>query len=185
MNDRVSLKESIEERKAREKIARHERYLREKETHKEIWRAQNKANFKNRYECCKRYRAKNPDSGKKYWQRYEERNPGARAAYMREWRKNNPEAKRASEAKRRAAMDAGGGHYTKDDVRNLVILQKNRCATCHSAFIGVKFHVDHIMPLALGGTNDKLNIQLLCKPCNMEKRALHPIDFMQRKGYLL
>jgi 5-methylcytosine-specific restriction endonuclease McrA len=41
------------------------------------------------------------------------------------------------------------------------------------------------MPLKAGGTNDILNIQLLCKPCNLSKGAKHPIDFMQQRGFLL
>ena len=37
----------------------------------------------------------------------------------------------------------------------------------------------------LGGEHDDSNIQLLCPPCNSSKQAIHPIDFMQRKGFLL
>lgn len=47
------------------------------------------------------------------------------------------------------------------------------------------YHVDHIQPLALGGSNDKTNLQLLCPTCNTKKSAKHPIDFMQSRGLLL
>ena len=40
-------------------------------------------------------------------------------------------------------------------------------------------------PLALGGSNDKANLQLLCPTCNAKKSAKHPIDFMQSRGLLL
>lgn len=45
--------------------------------------------------------------------------------------------------------------------------------------------MDHILPLALGGTNVDENIQLLRKRCNLQKCAMHPVDFMQSKGRLL
>lgn len=45
--------------------------------------------------------------------------------------------------------------------------------------------MDHIMPLALGGTNTDDNIQLLCPTCNRSKHAKHPVDFMQQRGFLL
>ena len=32
-------------------------------------------------------------------------------------------------------------------------------------------HVDHIIPLARGGTNDLVNLQLLCSKCNLKKGA--------------
>lgn len=41
------------------------------------------------------------------------------------------------------------------------------------------------MPLALGGANEDWNIQLLRQRCNNQKKAKHPVDFMQSKGYLL
>ena len=46
-------------------------------------------------------------------------------------------------------------------------------------------HLDHIMPLALGGSNTDDNIQLLRARCNLQKRAKHPVDFMRERGYLI
>lgn len=62
--------------------------------------------------------------------------------------------------------------------------QKWRCVACRKS-IKLKFHIDHIMPLALGGKHERLNIQLLCPTCNARKSKKHPIDFMQSIGYLL
>jgi len=92
--------------------------------------------------------------------------------------------KRASEAKRRAVKVGSDGHYTKADVQTLLQGQGRRCANCR-ADIARKFHVDHIMPLALGGSNDRKNIQILCQPCNQTKHAKHPIVFAQENGRLL
>lgn len=49
----------------------------------------------------------------------------------------------------------------------------NRCAICgRSAADGVVLHIDHIVPLARGGTSDIENLQVLCQDCNFGKGAL-------------
>jgi 5-methylcytosine-specific restriction endonuclease McrA len=42
-----------------------------------------------------------------------------------------------------------------------------KCAICDEK-LKQKFEVDHIKPLASGGTNDVKNLQLLCKSCHKE-----------------
>lgn len=85
---------------------------------------------------------------------------------------------------RRARVMASGGKHTAADVRAIFGLQKGRCAHCRT---GIKsgWHVDHILPLALGGSNDRRNLQLLCAPCNLRKRAKHPLDHARELGRLL
>lgn len=101
-----------------------------------------------------------------------------------EWRKRNPEKTsmyaRATAAKRRSAE----GRYTSADVERLMAMQKGRCAYCAGSIID-SYHIDHVMPLALGGTNWPDNLQLLCPPCNLAKGAKHPVDFAQTQGLLL
>jgi hypothetical protein len=92
--------------------------------------------------------------------------------------------RRTSESRRRATKDASQVHYTSKDVERLRILQKGRCASCRIR-LGEDFHVDHRTPLAKGGDNGPLNIQLLCKSCNCRKSAKDPVEFMQEQGFLL
>jgi hypothetical protein len=42
-----------------------------------------------------------------------------------------------------------------------------KCAQCGSR--EEPLHIDHIIPLARGGTNDALNLEVLCKTCNLRK----------------
>ena len=66
-----------------------------------------------------------------------------------------------------------GGKHTAADIMELRTLQNHRCARC-KVDVQHGFHVDHIMPLALGGSNTKENLQILCQKCNLSKGAKHP-----------
>ena len=69
-------------------------------------------------------------------------------------------------------------------INHLLVKQRGKCAVCHCDVIE-NHHLDHIMPLALGGDNDRNNFQLLCQMCNLTKNAKHPVEFMQQRGRLL
>ena len=52
------------------------------------------------------------------------------------------------------------------------------CEYCHTAerWQYVAFTIDHVLPLALGGTNDLNNLSLACFHCN--RRKSHHVDAM-------
>lgn len=55
------------------------------------------------------------------------------------------------------------------DVRRQVFERDGgECVDCGSRF---DIHYDHVIPLALGGSNTVENLQLLCAPCNQQKGA--------------
>lgn len=99
-------------------------------------------------------------------------------------KKKHPEQNRITLQNRRARKKAAGGRLSKAISEKLFKLQKGKCACCKLP-LGDDFHLDHIMPLALGGANTDENIQLLRSVCNLKKNAQHPIDYMQGKGFLL
>jgi 5-methylcytosine-specific restriction endonuclease McrA len=101
------------------------------------------------------------------------------------WRVSNPLGLRLQRHSRRARIAKAAGKPSKDIYDKLMILQKGTCVCCRVSLKDVKVHIDHIVPLSKGGTNDDLNMQLLCQTCNNRKHAKHPIDFMQENGYLL
>lgn len=98
-------------------------------------------------------------------------------------RSRHRDTRRANDATRRARKRAAGGSYKSDDVARLKVLQKGKCAACAGRLD--KYHVDHVVPLALGGGNDCANLQLLCPSCNHRKGALHPLEFARKRGLLL
>lgn len=101
-----------------------------------------------------------------------------------EWRKANPEAKRTHNQNRRARKNYGGGKISKGLAAQLFALQKGLCPCCNQP-LGSDFQYDHILPLALGGLHADGNIQLMRAVCNNRKNAMHPVDYMQSKGFLL
>lgn len=86
----------------------------------------------------------------------------------------------AAQAKRRCAV----GVFSKSDVVKKLEQQKFKCVACNTN-IKKTYHVDHIVPLARGGTNWPSNIQCLCPQCNLSKNAKDPIKWAQENGRLL
>lgn len=83
-------------------------------------------------------------------------------------------------ANRRAALRGSVGQFSVVEVSALFDAQKGQCASCAVHLVPSIYHRDHIMPLSLGGGNDIGNIQILCRPCNLLKGALHPDEWAER-----
>jgi hypothetical protein len=54
-----------------------------------------------------------------------------------------------------------------------------QCNECHKKIQSKGMHIDHIIPLASGGTNESENLQVLCKKCHFEKSKEE-----QEQGYV-
>lgn len=64
----------------------------------------------------------------------------------------------------------GGREIIPASVRRLVISRDgNVCRYCGST--EGPFHIDHVHPVALGGTSSPDNLALACAPCNLSKGA--------------
>jgi 5-methylcytosine-specific restriction endonuclease McrA len=103
--------------------------------------------------------------------------------WYKQWYEAHPEARSHYERKRKAKKRDAVGSHTREDIIRLYFQQKHKCVVCR-VHIDM-YHVDHIMPLSLGGSNAIGNIQLLCPTCNLQKHTKHPVDFMQERGFLL
>ena len=99
-------------------------------------------------------------------------------------RKEKPELTRIYVENRRARKLKCGGVLSKDLAQKLFKLQKGKCPCCNQP-LGTDYHLDHIVPLALGGAHEDSNMQLLRSKCNCQKNAKHPVDFMQQRGFLI
>lgn len=95
---------------------------------------------------------------------------------VKQYRAADPEATRRRNQNRRALRVAVGGTLSKGLASRLYVEQKGLCACCAQPLNG-RYHMDHIMPLSLGGANADSNIQLLLPRCNVQKKDKHPDVF--------
>ena len=143
--------------------------------------------------CCKicqkkenkAYRDANPD----YNKAYQSERKIELAKYYIDYRAQNYEVIRARNLRRRIREKNAGEPITAAVIRALWNRQNGLCAICHKN-IGEKpgekwaYHVDHIQPISKGGTNDPVNLQCLCPPCNIWKSNKLPEEVAQELGRL-
>lgn len=79
--------------------------------------------------------------------------------------KRRREEERANRPRRQAFTSTERAAYL--DV--LYKRQQGRCIACRRTMPKDVFHIDHIVPVAEGGTNEVRNLQLLCPRCNTRK----------------
>jgi 5-methylcytosine-specific restriction endonuclease McrA len=132
----------------------------------------------------KAYRLAHPEAGRAYALRWRNNNIEKARANARKWH-SDPENGRAHDQKRRVLKLNAPGTHTAADLAAILKAQNHRCAYCRSDLRKAKRHVDHIQPLARGGSNDRANLQYLCAPCNLAKGARDPVEFAQELGRLL
>jgi len=137
-------------------------------------------------EKARRYYARNPEKCRAravaYYAEFKEK-----AAERRNKYRANPEYRaidQNNQIRRRARIASSAGSLSLGIVEKLILAQKGKCACC-GEILGDDYHLDHIMPLALGGKHEDSNIQLLHARCNLQKHSKHPVDFMQQRGFLL
>ncbi len=59
----------------------------------------------------------------------------------------------------------------------LLAKQDSRCYWCCKSLEGQWYHIDHIIPRSLGGSNHPMNLRVACPGCNLSKNDRHPNDF--------
>lgn len=88
-----------------------------------------------------------------------------------DWVTTNPDKVRIIWERRRARLrDA----YIADVILDEIIRRdEGRCGICGEPVMG-PLHLDHILPLAAGGTHEPDNVQLAHPACNQRKGASLP-----------
>ena len=143
------------------------------------WRSDNKDKAKI---IRDRWLSNNKDRQLMLEKKWREKNKEKISDNRKRWREKNANRSRIFCINRRRKM--AGGRLSKNIVEILMKKQKGKCACCFTP-LNDDFHLDHIMPIKLGGENIDSNIQLLHSACNVRKNAKHPVDYMQELGFLI
>lgn len=136
-----------------------------------------------------RWAKANPEKVSARTLRWQKANPERHLANVKRWQERNPEqtreCRRLAHRARRAKLKGSGGKHTTADIQAITRAQKDKCAWCRISLRDVQRNIDHIVPLFLGGSDDRRNLQILCRPCNMTKGRKHPLEFARQEGRLL
>jgi 5-methylcytosine-specific restriction endonuclease McrA len=138
---------------------------------------------KNRDKCnaiSRKSNAKNAEKKRELGAKYRQRTQQATNEKRRQQRKNDPSISRLQSATRRARKGGNGSQLSKNIVQLLLVRQNGLCACCGEA-LNTTYHLDHIMPLSLGGKDTDDNVQLLLPKCNLQKYNSPPEKFLARR----
>lgn len=130
--------------------------------------------------CEAEYREANRERILEYNRQYREANREKWLEYFREyarqWRQENLDKHRAKEALRRARKrQAATEHFTPEDVKR-IWGENPVCVYCQER---PAEHLDHFVPLALGGEHSLTNATWpACAPCNFRKQDKHPWEWL-------
>lgn len=138
--------------------------------------------------CSSEWRKQNAEKAFLARKKWRESNRESAALHTKTYKKRNREKFSSIYRNRRAVKNSAEGRHTAADVIAIFSKQIGLCANCKTRLFRSgrkKYHVDHIMPLALGGSNWPSNLQCLCPDCNLKKNAKDPIKWANENGRLL
>lgn len=127
----------------------------------------------------------NPERMRNLSQAWRDANPEKSIEVQRRYAKKHPDKVRSNHAQRRARELNAEGSHAAEDITAQYRRQKGKCYWCGVRIKDNKYHVDHIIPLARGGTNDPSNLVVACPKCNLSKSDKLPHEWKGSGGRLL
>lgn len=120
-------------------------------------------------ERTRAWRERNPEKQSLSSKNWRKNNHEKFTSILKEWRKNNPGKQRTYDAIRRAEKKKGRKDLTKNQLAIITCLYdlSNRLGKK----LGIKFHVDHVVPLSRGGKHEPTNLQVMPATLNVQKHA--------------
>jgi 5-methylcytosine-specific restriction endonuclease McrA len=136
-------------------------HRKEQYAHTQAWR---KRNVKKQREAGKRQYAQNAEHRRKVKTAWREANLEKVKAFQKTHRLNNLEKFAEKQHIRRAKMRLNGVYQVNE--KELIKLYSSPCIACGTT---ERVTIDHIIPIARGGTHSIGNLQSLCLKCNSSK----------------
>ena len=125
-----------------------------------------------RKEAAKEYRENNKEKYKKYFsQHHQDKKEDETYIMKRKLRKHEHRQKQ---------FNTADGTITVEELKNLKLRQNDQCGYCGtilSQLPETNVHLDHIVPLSLGGAHTISNVVFACSACNLSKNNTHPDIF--------
>jgi hypothetical protein len=72
--------------------------------------------------------------------------------------------------------------FGKKKIQMLREIQSNTCAYCDQNLLN--YHIDHVIPLSFGGTNNIGNLVLACPPCNLKAGSKVFPSFIAKRSFI-
>lgn len=69
-------------------------------------------------------------------------------------------------------------------IKRMYDMQEGKCAYC-MAELNLNYHIEHIIPLCVGGTNKESNLCLSCPNCNLIAGTKVFVDFSSKQRWIL
>ena len=173
----------------------HARFADYRERNRDRLRAKGRADYEANKDKQAEYRSRPEIKARKtaydkarYWA-----DPEYSRYVRRQYRVKYPERVAESDKKKRAdrtrrlpiernmrALRAGApGKHTAEDIALQMKSQRGKCWWCGKWIVG-KYHVDHRVPIARGGSNGPGNLVISCPTCNLRKHDKLPQEWNGR-----
>ena len=152
--------------------------LANRERIKALKRANYESNRERNSERARQWYENNKDHVARRKRIFKEANRELIRERLKKWHNANPTWRRAAENRRRARKLNADGCYTALDVQRQYEAQKGICYYCKCQ-VDDSYQVDHVIPLARGGSNGPENLVIACANCNQSKGAKLPHEWVQ------
>jgi 5-methylcytosine-specific restriction endonuclease McrA len=119
------------------------------------------------------WREAHPDKNKAKLRQFRAANRENCNEYCKRWYRQNKDTKRATVNRRKARKLEAAGTATPSQIAARVSFYGGRCAYCGGPYE----HLDHVIPLARGGSNWPANLRPACGPCNLSKHTRTPAEW--------
>ena len=75
------------------------------------------------------------------------------------------------------SKNRSNGTLTEQELKNSLVYFNNLCPYSNTPLSENDWHLEHIIPVIMGGTTDSWNCIAVCGPCNLSKGGKHLLDW--------